>query len=79
MHSDVRNDDERAGHDAQRNDIGPQRHGVETERAENGGAGHFDVEAVFVVDEGQVADFVDDEGFEAVVEDGELGACVSVC
>jgi hypothetical protein len=48
----------------------PQSLNVEAEGAENGRAGDFNVKAVFVVDEGEVLDFVDDEAFESVVEDG---------
>lgn len=52
--------------------IVPKRQHVETETAQNGTAGDFDVEAVLLVDEREVADFVDDQAFEAEVEDGEL-------
>jgi hypothetical protein len=50
----------------------PQSQGREAERAENSGAGDFNVEAVFVVDKGEVSDFVDDETFKGIVEDGKL-------
>ncbi len=69
MHSNIRNHNESPRHNPQRNDILPQRQRVEAKSAEDGGARDFDVEAVFVVDQGKVADFVDDEAFEAVVED----------
>ena len=72
MHRNVRNHNERGREHRKADDIIPQRRIIESERAEDGGAGDFDIQAVFVVDEGEVADFVYDEAFEAVVEDGEL-------
>ncbi len=47
----------------------PQRQSVKAKSAKDRGAGDFDVETVFVVDEGEVSDLVDDEAFETVVED----------
>jgi len=52
--------------------IPPQREIVEAERRQDSGARDLDVEAVLFVDEGEGADFVYDEAFEGVVENGEL-------
>lgn len=64
--------EERTRHNSQPRDIPPQRQDIETETAQDRTAGHFDIEAVLLVDERQVAHFVDDQAFEAEVEDGEL-------
>jgi len=56
----------------QPNRIVPKRQNVESESRQDRRTGDLDVEAVLVVHEREVADFVDDEAFEAVVEDGEL-------
>lgn len=68
MHRSVRNDDESAGKDGEANYIGPEGKGVEAKGREDGGSRDFNVEAVFVVDEGEVFDFVDNQAFEAVME-----------
>jgi hypothetical protein len=49
--------------------IMPQRQDIKPETAQDSTAGHFDVEAVLLVDERQVAHLVDDQAFEAEVED----------
>lgn len=72
MHSRVSNHNESTREDGKPNDIVPQAAVVESESAEDGGAWNFNVEAIFVVDQGEVFDFVDDEAFEPVVEDREL-------
>lgn len=72
MHRSVRNDDERAGKDGEANDISPDGKRVEAKGREDGGSGNFNVKTVFMVDEGEVFDFVDNKGFEAVVEYGKL-------
>lgn len=72
MHGEIGKDDKRASKHSQTNAVLPQSCGVEAERAEDSRARDFNVEAVFVVDEGEVFDFVDDEAFEGVVEDGQL-------
>lgn len=63
---------ERSRHNRQPRNITPQRQHVETETAQDSTAWDFNVEAVLLVDEGQVAHFVDDQALEAEVEDGEL-------
>ena len=69
MHSQIGDQDESPGEDAETDDIFPQRQVVEAESTQDGRAGDFDVETVLVIDEGEEGDFVDDETFEAVVED----------
>lgn len=59
-------------HDSQSHHVIPQSQHVEAKRAQNRAARNLDVEAVLVVDEREVAHFVDDQAFEAEVEDGEL-------
>ena len=63
---------ERPRHDRQSRNIAPQRQHIKAETAQDRTAGDFDVEPVLLVDERQVAHFVDDQAFEAEVEDGEL-------
>lgn len=50
MHRSVRNDYEGTGEDGEPNDILPQREGIESEGAQNGGSRNFDVQSVLVVD-----------------------------
>ena len=52
--------------------IVPKRQHIEPETAQNRTARDFNVEAVFLVHEREGADCVDDQAFEAEVEDGEL-------
>lgn len=78
MHRSVRNDDESARKDGEANDIGPEGERVEAKGREDGGSGDFNVEAIFVVDEGEVFDFVDNEAFEAVMEYRKLFPISSV-
>ncbi len=72
MHRKVSNHNKRGREDGQAYNIVPQRTVVEAESTEDGCAWDFDVETVLFVDQGEVFDFVDDEAFEAVVEDGKL-------
>ena len=64
--------EECARHDRQSRNITPQRQNIEAETAQDRTAGDFDVESVLLVDERQVAHFVDDQALEAEVEDREL-------
>lgn len=50
----------------------PQVQDLETKRAQNRSAWHIDIKAVLFVKQTQIADFIDNEAFEAKVEDGEL-------
>lgn len=72
MHSDVGDHNKGPGEDGETDDILPQGEVVEPKSTQDRSARHFDVETVFVVDERQEGDFVDDETFETVVEDREL-------
>ncbi len=72
MHRDISNYNERGRKNAEADNVIPQSTIVEAKGTEDGCAGDFDVQAVFVVDQGEVFDFVDDETFEAVVEDRKL-------
>jgi ketosteroid isomerase-like protein len=69
MHSSVSNHNESTRADGEPNDVWPQATVVESKSAEDGGAWYFDVEAVLMINQGEVLDFVDDEAFEAVMED----------
>ena len=69
MHRRVRDDDERCCEDTKSDDVRPQSTVVESKCAQDRGPRDFDIETVFVVDEGQILDFVDDQSFKAVVED----------
>ncbi len=72
MHRNVSNHDERGRKNGQSHNIIPQSTIVEAESAEDGCAWYLDVETVFMVDQGEVFDFIDDEAFEAVMEDRKL-------
>ena len=69
MHGSVRYHYEHAGKNSQANHVRPQRAVVEAERAQNRRTRDFNVEAVFMVDKCQIPDFVDDQRFEAIMED----------
>ena len=58
--------------DSEPDDVCPQGEHVEAKTGQNCGTRNLDIQAVFVVDEREVAHLVDNEAFEAVVEDGEL-------
>jgi hypothetical protein len=68
MHSKIGKHDERAAIDAQPNAILPQRLHVEAKAAQNRGARNLNVQAVFVIDEREVLDFVDNQAFKGIVE-----------
>lgn len=72
MHRSVRNNNEGASKDSEANDISPDGERVEAKGREDGGSGDFNVKTVFMVNEGEVFDFVDNKGFEAIVEYGKL-------
>ena len=59
MHSAIRDYQQHSTEDRQTQDIGPEGENVEAEGAEDGGAGDFDVETVFLLDEGEEPNFVD--------------------
>lgn len=68
-------------HDSQSGDISPKGEDIEAERAQDRRTGDFDVETVFLVHEREVADFIDNQAFEAEVEDGKLfeGSVGMIC
>jgi hypothetical protein len=68
MHCSIGKDNKDGAEYTQTDGVNPQMVVVETKRAEDCRTRDLDVEAVFVVDETQSPDFVDDETFESVVE-----------
>jgi hypothetical protein len=72
VHSQIRQDNKGTAENGETHAVLPQRQGVKAKGAENRRARHFDIKAVLVIDEGKIADLVDDEALEGVVEDGEL-------
>ena len=69
MHGTICYDDEGPREYGKANDVCPQCQVVETEDAKDRSSGYFDVEAIFMINQCQVFDFVDDECFEAVMKD----------
>jgi hypothetical protein len=72
MHTPISQHDENRAENRQAHHIHLQRSIIEAERAQDRSARDFDIETVFMVDEAERPDFVDDEALKAVVEDGEL-------
>lgn len=72
MHSDICNYDESPRENGEPNDILPQSQVVESKSTQDRCTGHFNVETVLVIDQSKECDFVDNQSFEAVVEDREL-------
>ena len=72
MHRSVGNHNKTAREDGKANNVFPQRTIVKAESAQYRGAWNFDVEAVLMIDQGEIFHFVDNETFKAVMEDGEL-------
>lgn len=72
MHSQIPQHHKDGSKYRQPHTIHPQRLDIEPETAEDGGAGDLDVDAVFVVGEGEVFHLIDDESFEGEVEYREL-------
>jgi hypothetical protein len=68
VHSEIRKQHERTAKYTQPDAVLPQRLRVEAKGAQDSGAGNLNIETVFVVDEGEILDFVYDEAFEGVVE-----------
>lgn len=58
--------------DREANCVVPQAQHVKPEARQNRTSRDFNVQAVFLVDERQVADFIDDQAFESEVEDRKL-------
>lgn len=76
MHGGVSYYDEGSREDPEAKNVGPVCKNVETEGAQDGGAGYFDVEAVLVVDQSEIFDFVHDESFKPVMKYRKLGKSV---
>jgi hypothetical protein len=70
MHCSVRNYYKSARKHGETDNIFPQSQVIKAKCAENGGTGYFNVEAVFMIDQSQISGFIDDQGFEAIMEDG---------
>lgn len=68
MHRCVCDNDKRPGDDGQPNDIAPHGERIESECTQYGCTRHFDVQTVFVVNQSEICDFVDDQPFKAVME-----------
>ena len=66
----IREDDERTTEYGKTDTVAPERQHVKAKGRQDGRAGNLNVDAVLVVDEREIAHLVDDEAFEAVVEDG---------
>ena len=84
MHGGIRKNNEYTAKDGQADAVTPKSHNIETEGAEDGGTRNFDIQAVFVVHETEIFDFIDNETFEGIVEDRELeenfvSECFIVC
>jgi hypothetical protein len=59
MHSRISQHNETRSKDSQPDCIRLQRSVVETERAQDGSAGYFNIKTIFVVDQTQSTDFID--------------------
>ena len=77
VHSGIRNDNESSRENSEADHIRPQSTVIEAERAEDRGAGYFDIQTIFVIDEGKVFDLVDNQSFESVVEYRQLIEIIS--
>lgn len=72
MHCHISQHQKHPTKDCKTDGIIPKCQHIEAERTENSRAGHLNVKTILVVDERKVADFVHDQAFETVVEDGNL-------
>lgn len=72
MHSKVAKCQEDTGEDGQTDNVVPHRKRIETEGAEYGCSRNFNVKAEFMINQGEIADFVDNECFESVMKDRKL-------
>ena len=60
MHSRVRYHDKCRREDGETNDIPPQSQDLKAKSAEDGCSGDFDVETIFMVDQGEKSHFIND-------------------
>lgn len=68
MHRTIRQHDERRAKHSKTNDILPQSLCIEAKGAQNRRPRNFNVDAVFVVDQAEILDFIDDDAFKSVME-----------
>lgn len=76
MHSSVSYYDEGSGEDPEAKNVCPVCKDIKTKGAENRCARNFDVEAVFVVDQSEIFNFVHDESFKPVMKYRKLSELV---
>lgn len=72
MHAQIRNDDESSSENGQSDSISRQTLVVKAKAAEYRSPRHLNIDAVFVVDERQSLDLVDDETLKAIMKYGKL-------
>lgn len=72
MHGNIGKHNEGTTEDGETDCVAPESQHVEPERRQDGRAGDLDVDPVLVIYEAEVFDFVHNQAFEAVVEDGKL-------
>lgn len=69
MHRAVCNDDKGPRNHSKADHIMPISKGVEAKCAQDGGSGNLDVKTIFVVNQGEEGDLVNNKSFEAIMED----------
>ena len=69
MHCPVGNDNKGARECSETNNILPQSQVVEAKRAKDRGSRYFYIKTVFVINQCQKGCFVNNQGFEAIMED----------
>jgi hypothetical protein len=68
MHGEIRQHNEHATIDPETDTIPPQRLHIKAKAGQDSRAGDFDIEAVFVVNEAEVLDLIDNQAFKRVME-----------
>jgi hypothetical protein len=68
MHCEIRQHNERTAINPETDAVPPQRLDVEAKAGQDSRAGDFDIEAVFVVNEAEVLDLIDNKTFKRVME-----------
>lgn len=72
MHRCICNDNKGPGEHGQTRNIVPIGQSVESKGTQDRCTRYLDVETIFVIDQGEEGDLVDNEGFKSIVEDREL-------
>ena len=72
MHRDVSKHNKHSGEHCKADHIAPQSKSIDAKCTQNRCSRHLDVEAILVVNESEISDLVDAQGFKAVMKDGEL-------